>query len=406
MFRIIMLLVQVLVVFWSICLTGAAQEWQFIARVGRINLKLAIHPSDPQKMLVIASDGMYRSLDAGNEWEKIFPFALKDSVQLLDMGFNPANPAIIWLIAEFKDDTTYNYLYDSDDFGLTWRNRLQWQMVAIPGSFISFSSRKADIVYRFNFHGVNMELSTNGGATWRPIGNNLPEGGIWGILEDPYQEDRLLVSAYDGLYFSVDGGETFLLRNTQMAQTQNLWWDPWFPGFIYFCNATGLFRAPEEVIFPETIRWDVTTDNLGDLVFVLNRPGMVILRNKEENAVHFSLNGGERLQLLDSKGLTGGFADVDVAQSLYWIYGLNVYDGLFRMNYMLGINNGYVRLNLRPAILTEWFQLGSTSFDKMQIYDLKGRPVNTDYRGILNNYAGVYFIRESQNSSEKVIKVK
>ncbi|MGH2647553.1 MAG: hypothetical protein ACRDE8_08305, partial [Ginsengibacter sp.] len=53
-------------------------------------------------------------------------------------------------------------------------------------------------------------VSEDYGKTWNTLGNNLPEGPLNVIREDPKYEDILYVGSDNGLYASFNRGKTFM----------------------------------------------------------------------------------------------------------------------------------------------------------------------------------------------------
>lgn len=67
--------------------------------------------------------------------------------------------------------------------------------------------------YRFDNFAPYLYVSDDYGATWKQIGNDLPNEPINVVKEDPKDENILYVGTDGGLYVSFDAGSSFMLWN-------------------------------------------------------------------------------------------------------------------------------------------------------------------------------------------------
>lgn len=75
---------------------------------------LIAHANDPDQLLLLGRDGLYRSLNGGNNWSKL-NLLLDDSRLLpLVLGMDPQNPSIIYYANQAV-------LYKSDNAGQSWQ---------------------------------------------------------------------------------------------------------------------------------------------------------------------------------------------------------------------------------------------------------------------------------------------
>ena len=176
----------------------AGNTWESIGlessgHVGRI----VVDPSDENRLFVAATGtlygknedrGLYRSLDGGDNWEKVL--YVNDSTACIDVAMNPANTDI---------------LYAST-----------WERIRYP------------FTRRYGGPGSAVYKSTDGGDTWEKLSNGLPESnedtGRIGLAiseSDPnvvyisYTTNKI-TNVFDGLYKSEDNGASF----TEVAQGQ------------------------------------------------------------------------------------------------------------------------------------------------------------------------------------------
>jgi len=101
-------------------------------------------------------------------------------------------------------------VYESGDLGQSWRmlrsSRLQGG-VATPVQFTSDPLVLYAIDAREDLR--IPVVSHDGGTGWSPLASDPTGGEAYSLWADPASTQRLLISSYDTLYFSSDGGATF-----------------------------------------------------------------------------------------------------------------------------------------------------------------------------------------------------
>lgn len=176
--------------------------------------KVIIHPSSPSTIYVAApgplwSDGqdrgVYKTVDGGKTWEKVF--YINEKTGCADLIMDPKNPDV--LIATM------------------------WEFRRKP--------------YAFSSGGPSSGIfkSTDGGKTWKPIRNGLPEGdlGRMAIAQAPSKPERLVMvceAKETALYISEDSGNTW----KQQSSTFNVKARPFYFSTLVFDpqNANRLYR--------------------------------------------------------------------------------------------------------------------------------------------------------------------
>ena len=123
-------------------------------------------------------------------------------------------------ISPHDTDELYLYcdMYDafhSVNFGTTW-NTLHFQQLQGGNitSWVQFTSDQ-NVLYALDFAPVDgndattATKSTDGGSTWSHLTGDPTENETYSVFADPNRTDRVIVSSYDTLYFSDDGGTSF-----------------------------------------------------------------------------------------------------------------------------------------------------------------------------------------------------
>ncbi len=211
---------------------------------------LELDPNDPDNTIYVGTgepwprnsvsigDGLYKSTDGGNNWNKI---GLENSERIANIIVNPENSDEIYVavLGALWSDNNERGVFKSTDGGETWENIL----------FLNDSTGCADLAmdpsnpkilyasmwefrrtaWSFNSGGENSALykSTDGGENWFKIHKGFPEGKLgrlaigvsksnpntlYTVIESEKNEDK-------GLYKSTDGGENWEQKNNDFGIT-------------------------------------------------------------------------------------------------------------------------------------------------------------------------------------------
>lgn len=242
--------------------TDSGKTWQFIGlrNIGQIGA-VEIHPSDPNVVFVAAlgdafgptSDrGVYRTLDGGQNWEKVL--FVSEKTGAVDLEFAPDDPTLIyaslwraerkpWTIISGGDE---GGLYKSTDGGTSWRHITAGLPQGLRGkSDIAVSAADPERVYvlmeappeegglyRSDDRGENFQLI----STYAPLINR--PFYYCNIDADPTNADILYSNA--GQYVqSTDGGKTWKRRSTPHGDNHDMWINPNNPNIIIQSNDGG-----------------------------------------------------------------------------------------------------------------------------------------------------------------------
>lgn len=159
---------------------------------------IAVEPPPGGTVLVGTQGGkIFRSLDGGLNWAD-YSMGLGGGV-VHEILFDSLDSSKLWA-------ATFQGLYVSEG-GASWSLVLSGAFTAVklaePDPTRFYAARTNNLVYR----------SSNGGATW----TSFPVPGSFApvdLVVDPAEPDRLLVvSPFEGIFLSEDGGETWERRN-------------------------------------------------------------------------------------------------------------------------------------------------------------------------------------------------
>ena len=208
---------------------------------------IAVAPSNPdilwvgsgeglQRPDLSTGDGMYRSTDAGRTWVNT---GLRDAQQIARVVIHPTDPRQVFVAAlgHPYGANGERGIYRTTDNGATWQRVLSagddaggMDVALQPGKpnvvfAVLWAARQApwEVKSSWTKSALNgLHKSTDGGTTWRRIGEGLPgaaEGlGRIGIATSESRPDRLfaVVGARrgSGVYRSDDAGEHWTLINS------------------------------------------------------------------------------------------------------------------------------------------------------------------------------------------------
>ncbi|HYG50608.1 MAG TPA: glycosyl hydrolase [Flavobacteriales bacterium] len=183
----------------------------------RYNWQAPIHLSVHQRdVLYFGSNKLFRSFNKGDDFKAISGDLTK--------GAKTGDVAYATLTAIHESPLRFGLLYTGSDDGLVYVTKdggSNWTNVSagLPENFwvrrVVASAFKESRVYAcLSGHTLDdfrpmLFVSEDYGAHWKKLGGNLPQYPINVIREDPTNENLLYVGTDDGLYISLDRGETF-----------------------------------------------------------------------------------------------------------------------------------------------------------------------------------------------------
>ena len=254
--------------------------------------RIIIHPGNPDIVYVAASGhewtenperGVYKTIDGGNTWEKVF--YINEKTGAIDLVMDPGNPDILYTATwqrtrkkwnDPRNEATYtgSGIYKTTDAGKTWEpinNGLpQPQYRGRIG--IDICQAKPNVLYAFidnyevigawekgvvdsygrpkmgKIKGATVFRSDDQGGTWRQVSQDneymqelsATYGWVFGqIRVDPKNENKIYVMGLD-LNVSEDGGKTFRPLEGMHGDHHGLWIDPENTDYLVNVNDGGV----------------------------------------------------------------------------------------------------------------------------------------------------------------------
>jgi len=186
----------------------------------RTPLFLSKHNPD---IVYTAANKVYRSMNRGDSWEVI-----SDD---LTTNRTPGNVPFSTISSLAESPLKFGLLYAGTDDGNVWVSKDgggNWTSISVglPGqkwvSSLSPSSHDEATVfialngYRDDDFNTYLFQSTDYGASWRPVTGNLPQSIANVLIQDPVNPDILYCGLDNGTYMTFDRGITWHLFNNML----------------------------------------------------------------------------------------------------------------------------------------------------------------------------------------------
>lgn len=127
---------------------------------------------------------------------------------LFAASFNPANPNEVYVCCDMSE------IFHTTDLGASWDFPDFRQLQSSKLAAVQFTNNGAT---QYAIDGTNINgsdanrptKSTDGGKTWTRLSSDPTSAGAYGIFVDQNNAQHILISDYNTLYGSTDGGTTF-----------------------------------------------------------------------------------------------------------------------------------------------------------------------------------------------------
>ena len=173
-------------------------------------------------------------------WE---PRGMGGGGALFSPSISPFHAGEIYIACDMTD------LFHTTDMGLSWNVVPFTEIRCVPDSKVAFTSDPS-ILYTINFDFKNdlrvPVKSTDGGRTWFDLPNDPTQGEVYYLYADPGTTQRLIVTSYDRVFFSGNGGSSFREiysnNNNDGAYVGGAFWDG---GTIVIGTSRGLLVSTD-----------------------------------------------------------------------------------------------------------------------------------------------------------------
>ncbi len=176
---------------------------------------------------------VYKSVDAGNTWQKIMKGLPKVDIGGMGIAISPANPEYIYLVVEAADKK--GGFFRSVNRGESWERRSNQYSSGQYFNEIFCDPKNPEKVFLMD---VRSKVTLDGGKTWKNIGNNNRHVDDHAMWIDDKNTSHFLIAGDGGIYETYDDGKTFDFKeNLPITQFYRVFVDNSKP-FYYIYGGT------------------------------------------------------------------------------------------------------------------------------------------------------------------------
>lgn len=260
---------------------------------------LAFDPAASETIYLAAFDGVYRSLDAGVSWEKIYTGANPSQSATLCLAIDPSNPDAIYA-------GTLSGLAFSLDGGTIWE-RASGRIANMAITRVAVHPFDSRIVM-VGTVGDGIFKSTDGGEEWTQVFTRAgaQANRVLAIEFAPSQPEVIYAGTMSGIYKSLDGGESWDpatgMGISPAILVRNLIVSPINPDLVVIAADQGIFGTSNGGGLWKRLAFGTSYNNAKFLAFDPMNPSTIWLLTssrvfKSAAPGFFDLSDGEEMTL-------------------------------------------------------------------------------------------------------------
>ena len=316
---------------------------------------IEIDPNDPDNTIYVGTgetwprnsvsvgDGLYKSNDGGNNWEKI---GFEKSERIANIIVNPTNSKeiIVGVLGALWSDSEERGVFKTTDGGVTWK-KILYVNQSTGCADLAINPKDPNIIYAsmwefrrtgwsFNSGGNNSALykSIDGGENWEKIHNGFPEGKLGRLAiavanSNPEVVYTVIEAEKDekkGLYKSTDAGNSWEQMNNDFGITVR----------PFYFSRIAVDPKDENIIIKGGLSGSISKDggktfkdlgfmhsDIHDVIFDINNSDVLYVGT--DGGVYRSWNKGTTMEIVENLPLSQ-FYHISVDNDTPY----NVYGGL------------------------------------------------------------------------------
>ena len=247
---------------------------------------------------------VYKSIDAGETWDKIMEGLPKVDIGGMDIAVSPVNPDIVYLIMEAAEKK--GGFFRSTNRGASWERMNEYTSSGQYFNEIFCDPKNVDKVYSLE---VYSKVTLDGGKTWKNIGIKNRHADDHAMWIDPDYPNHFLIGGDGGIYETFDGGETYDHKeNLPVTQFYRVNVDNSYPFYYVFGGTQDnhSMGGPSATLSNDGIvnsDWFVT--NFGDGFWTAvdpEDPNIIYAEAQYANMVRYDKASGEAVDIRPEPG--------------------------------------------------------------------------------------------------------
>ncbi len=224
--------------------------------------RVVIDPTNPDIVYVAAlghlwgpnpERGVFKTSDGGKTWNKVL--SINDDTGVSDVAIDPQSPTTLYAAAYERRRSVWGFngggpnsgIYKSTDGGATWNKLTNDLPTGDTGrSAVAVYRKNPNVVYAViqNAQG-GVFRSEDKGATWKKMGSEDPRPSYFSQIRiDPNNDLRIWMGGVN-LYYSEDGGKTFDQQRVREVHSDfhAIWIDPGNSNFMLVGCDGGIYES-------------------------------------------------------------------------------------------------------------------------------------------------------------------
>ena len=269
--------------------TDRGQTWQALPGIhGKSIRAMALAPADPNAIAVGALDGVYRSLDAGNTWEKITPASNPELKNFESIAFDPRSTNVVYA-------GTWHLPWKTEDGGRTWDNIKNGIIDDSDVFSIIVDPKNPAVVYASACSGIYK--SDSAGKQFRKVqGIPFSARRTRVLQQDPVNGDVVFAGTTEGLWKTKDGGTSWARVSPANYIVNDVLVDPRHPESVLLAtDRTGVLMSHDGGNTFRAANRGFSHRQVTSLVVDHKDPARLyasLINNREFGGVYFSSNDG------------------------------------------------------------------------------------------------------------------
>jgi photosystem II stability/assembly factor-like uncharacterized protein len=214
-------------------------QWQPVpALKGQSIFSFAQAPSDPKVLFAGTLLGVYRSTNAGADWELISPPASKEIHEVESLAVDPTDPDVVYA-------GTWHLPWKTDDGGKNWRNIKEGVIEDSDVFSIIIDPERPRTVFLSACSGIYK--SENAGSLFHKI-QGIPSTArrTRVLIQDPSNREVVYAGTTEGLYKTEDGGRNFKPMTADDVIVNDVFVDPTDPKHVLLATDRGGVQASDD----------------------------------------------------------------------------------------------------------------------------------------------------------------